>query len=159
MALLTILNVVIVGVIATIAMDLVAGAGAVLHVFRIPRYGRWFLYMLKGKFSHSDIDHAPPVEGENLLMLPLHYLTGALLAAVYLFLLDWFLLAPGSVLLATAYGLATSTIPLFLMLPSMGYGTGGLLHRADTHWLRQILLMHLGYGVGIGVGVLLLGPS
>ena len=159
MALLTILNAILVGVVATVAMDLVAAAGVALHVFRIPLYGRWFLYGLKGTFRHADIDRAPPLKGENALMLPLHYLAGALLAAVYLVLLDAFSAGAGSVLLAAAFGLASSVIPLFLMLPSMGYGLPGLRHGRDTFWLRQILLMHLAYGVGIGLGVLLFVPS
>ena len=153
MSLLTLLNVLEVGVVATLAMDLVAVAGTVLHVFRIPAYGRWFLYGLRGTFRHEDIDRAPPMKGENALMLPLHYVAGSLLGAVYLFLLDAFSAGTGSVLLATAYGVATSVIPLFLMLPSMGYGLLGLRHGRDTFWPRQILLMHLAYGVGIGIAV------
>jgi hypothetical protein len=155
---LTILNALLVGVVATVAMDLIAAAGAVLHVFRIPAYGRWFLYILRGTFRHADIDRAPPIKGENALVLPLHYVAGTLLAAVYLVLLDAFSMGSGNVFLATAYGLATSAIPFFLMLPSMGYGLLGLRHGRDTFWLRQILLMHLGYGLGIGLGVLLFVP-
>ncbi len=95
-------------------------------------------------------------------MLPLHYLAGCVLAAAYLFLLDVFSLGAGGVLLAAGFGLASSAIPFFLMLPSMGYGLFGLRQRGDTFWLRQILLMHMAYGVGIGVGVLLVvrvGPG
>lgn len=158
MALLTILNVVVVGVVATLAMDVVAGIGVALHAFRIPAYGRSFLYAAKGTFRHADIDRAPPLRGENALMIPLHYLTGTVLAALYLLLLEVFSSGAGTVLLAEAYGLATSVIPLFVMLPSMGYGMLGLRHRGDTFWLRQILLMHLAYGLGIGLAVLLILP-
>lgn len=158
MALFTILNAVLVGIIATVALDVVAGAGVALHFFRIPLYGRWFLYALRGTLRHKDLERMPAVRGENALMLPLHYLAGILLAAVYLFVLDAFSVGAGSVLLAAAYGLATSVIPLFLMLPSMGYGMLGLRGGRDMSWLREILLMHLGYGAGIGVGVLLLAP-
>lgn len=159
MAVFTILNALLVGVVATVAMDLVAAAGVALHIFRIPLYGRWFLYGLKGTFRHADIEHAPPLRGENALMLPLHYLAGTLLAAVYLFFLDISSLGTGNVLLAAGFGLISSAIPFFLMLPSMGYGLFGLGHSRDTFWIRQILLMHLGYGVGIGLGVLLFVPA
>jgi hypothetical protein len=155
----TILNAVVVGVVATIALDLVAGLGVVLHVFRIPNYGRSFLYALKGTFRHADIDRAPPLKGEQVLMLPLHYVTGILLAAVYLVLLDALSWGTGNVALAAAYGLATTTIPLFFMLPSMGYGLLGLRHRGDTFWMREILAMHVGYGVGIGLAVQFLIPG
>lgn len=156
MALLTVWNILVTGIVATIAMDLVAAAGVALRVFRIPLYGRWFLYGLKGTFRHADIERAPPLKGENALMFPLHYLAGTLLAVLYLALLEAFSLGAGSLLLATGYGVATSVIPLFLMLPSMGYGLLGLRHARDLFWLRQILLMHLGYGLGIGIAVLLL---
>lgn len=155
----TILNAALVGVVATVAMDLVAATGVALHLFRIPLYGRWFLYGLKGTFRHANIERAPPLRGENALMLPLHYLAGTLLAAAYLVFLDLFSLGTGSVVLAAGFGVASSAIPFFLMLPSMGYGLFGLGHGRDTFWIRQILLMHLGYGVGIGLGVLLFVPA
>ncbi len=159
MAVLTILNVLVAGVVSTIAMDLVAVAGVALHAFRIPLYGRWFLYGLKGTLRHTDIERAPPLKGENALMIPLHYLAGTLLAALYLALLDAFSLGTGSVLIAAIYGVGSSVIPFFLMLPSMGYGLLGLRHGRDVFWLRQILLMHLGYGLGLGIAVLLfVGP-
>jgi hypothetical protein len=155
----TVINAVLVGLVATVAMDLVAGIGVALHAFRIPAFGRSFLYALKGKFRHADIDRAPPLRGEGILTLPLHYVAGIFLAAVYLLVLDAFSWRTGNVALATGYGLATSAIPLFVMFPSMGYGLLGLRHGRDTFWLRQILLMHLAYGVGIGLAVLLFVPS
>ena len=155
MTALTLLNAVLVGIVATLALDLVAGAGVLLHAFRIPLFGRWGLYALRGTFRHADIDRAPPLKGENALTIPLHYIAGIVLVLPYLFLLDTFSWGNGNLVLAAGYGLATSVIPLFLMLPSMGYGLLGLRHGRDTFWLREILLMHLGYGIGIGIGALL----
>ncbi len=153
MAFFTLWNAVITGVVATLVLDLVAGTGAALHVFRIPAFGRWGVYALKGKFTHQDIERSPPVKGENALTFPLHYIAGIALAAPYLFLLDALSLGSGSVLLAILYGVATSLIPFLVMLPSMGYGLFGLRHGRDAFWLREILAMHLGYGVGIGLAV------
>lgn len=159
MAVLTVLNVLVAGLVSTVAMDLVVAAGVAAHAFRIPLYGRWFLYGLKGTFRHEDIERAPPLRGENALMIPLHYLAGTLLAATYLALLDALSLGAGSVVLAAIYGVGSSAIPFFLMLPSMGYGVLGLRHARDLFWLRQILLMHLGWGFGLGLAVLFLaGP-
>ncbi len=159
MPLLTLWNAVVTGVVATIVLDLVAGTGTALHRFRIPAFGRWGLYALKGKFRHEDIDRSPPVKGENALTFPLHYVAGIVLAVPYLFLLDALILGSGSVVLATLYGVATSLIPFFVMLPSMGYGLFGLRHDRDTFWVREILAMHLGYGVGIGLAVQFLIPA
>ncbi len=157
--LLTLWNAVISGVVATLVLDVVAGAGTALHLFRIPAFGRWGLYALKGKFTHEDIDRSPPLRGENALTLPLHYVAGIVLAAPYLLLLDALSLGSGNLVLAALYGVATSLIPFFVMLPSMGYGLFGLRHRGDTFWLREILAMHLGYGVGIGLSVWLFIPA
>ncbi len=149
--LLTLWNAIVTGVVATIVLDLVAGTGVALHVFRIPAFGRWGLYALEGTFKHEDIDRSPPLKGENALTFPFHYVAGIVLATPYLLLVD--LLSPGrgSLLLAAAYGLATSLIPFLVMLPSMGYGLFGLRRIGDTFWLREILAMHLGYGIGIGL--------
>ncbi len=154
MATLTLVNVVIAGVVSTIAMDIVAVVGTVLHVMKIPAYGRWFLYGLRGTFRHADIDKAAPMKGENALMLPLHYVAGILLATAYLLLLDGLRLGTGSFWLAAAFGAASSLIPFLLMLPSMGYGLFGLRHARDLFWFRQIILMHVAWGVGLGIAVL-----
>ncbi len=159
MPVLTLLNAVIAGVVSTLAMDVVALVGTVLHVMKIPAYGRWFLYGLRGTFRHADIDRAAPMKGENALMLPLHYVAGILLAISYLGLLDALHLATGSFWLATAFGAASSLIPFLLMLPSMGYGLFGLRHRWDFFWFRQILLMHLAWGIGLGLAVLVFVPG
>ncbi len=153
MPLFTLWNAIVTGVVATIGLDLVAGVGTALHLFRIPAFGRWGLYVLQGKFTHDDIDRSPPLKGENALTFPFHYVAGIVLVVPYLLLLDLASLGSGNLLLATLYGLATSLIPFFVMLPSMGYGLFGLRHRGDTFWLREILAMHLGYGVGIGLAV------
>ncbi len=159
MATLTLLNVVIAGVVSTLAMDVVAVVGTALHVMKIPAYGRWFLYGLRGTFRHADIDRAAALRGENALMLPLHYLAGILLATAYLLLLDVSNLGLGNFWLATAFGAASSLIPFLIMLPSMGYGLFGLRHARDLFWFRQIILMHLAWGVGLGIAVLLFLPA
>ena len=151
----TVVNALIAGVVGTIAMDVFAAVGMSLHVFRMPAFGRWFLHGLKGKFRHDDIDKSPAVRGENALTLPLHYLAGVVLAGFYLLLLDWLALGRGNFLMAAGYGLATAAIPLFIMLPSMGYGLLGIGRDRSTFWLRQILAFHLAYGVGIGIAMIL----
>jgi hypothetical protein len=156
MSLCTITNAAIAGVAGTVAMDVVAAAGLALRAFRIPAFSRWFRYALQGTFRHADIDRSPPVKGEVAIALPLHYATGIVLAAPYLFLLDALSLGPGSVLLAAVYGAATAAIPLLLMLPCMGHGLLGLRRGGDTAWLRQILLLHAAFGLGIGIAVAVL---
>ncbi len=73
---------VVVGVVATLTMDLV---GAVLRsagFVRMLPVGRWVAYLARGKAKHEDITKSPKVRGELPLSL-VHYLIGIGLAAVY----------------------------------------------------------------------------
>lgn len=154
----TIVAVLVVGIVATLAMDAAWAVGIALKAFRTPPIGRWAMYILKGKPRQADIDKAPAVKGEGAVSLPAHYFTGIVLAVPYLFLLDWFPLDPGNILVAIVYGLGTSLVPLLIMLPFMGYGLFGMGRTRNTFWLRQILVIHLAYGAGIGIALRLFFP-
>ena len=65
---------VIVGILATVTMDVVAVIALPLRIAgRGPRrtgpdlIGRWIGYLLRGKFKHTDILKTPPLRGELLL--------------------------------------------------------------------------------------------
>jgi hypothetical protein len=81
----------IVGVLATVTMDVVAMMAPWLGIAsRGPRrtgpdlIGRWIGYLLQGKFRHRDILQTPPLRGELLLGLAAHYSIGIVLTLVYL---------------------------------------------------------------------------
>ena len=84
----------IVGILATVTMDVVAMMALRLGIAgRGPRrtgpdlIGRWIGYLLRGKFRHTDILQTPPLRGELVLGLAAHYLIGIVLTLVYLGLL------------------------------------------------------------------------
>jgi hypothetical protein len=84
----------IVGVLATVTMDVVAVIALRLGIAgRGPRrtgpdlIGRWIGYLLRNKFRHTDILQTPPLPGELVLGLAAHYLIGILLTLMYLGLL------------------------------------------------------------------------
>ena len=84
----------IVGILATVTMDVVAVIALRLGIAgRGPRrtgpdlIGRWIGYLLRGKFRHTDILQTPPLRGELVLGLAAHYLIGIVLTLVYLGLL------------------------------------------------------------------------
>ena len=84
----------IVGILATVTMDVVAVIALRLGIAgRGPRrtgpdlIGRWIGYLLQGKFRHTDILQTPPLRGELVLGLAAHYLIGIALTLVYLGLL------------------------------------------------------------------------
>ena len=81
----------IVGILATVTMDVVAMMALWLGIAgRGPRrtgpdlIGRWVGYLLRGKFRHMDILQTPPLRGELALGLVAHYLIGIALTLVYL---------------------------------------------------------------------------
>ena len=84
----------IVGILATVTMDVVAVIVLRLGIAgRGPRrtgpdlIGRWIGYLLRCKFRHTDILQTPPLRGELVLGLAAHYLIGIALTLVYLGLL------------------------------------------------------------------------
>ena len=84
----------IVGILATVTMDVVAMMALWLGIAsRGPRrtgpdlIGRWIGYLLQGKFRHTDILQTPPLRGELLLGLGAHYSIGIVLTLLYLGLL------------------------------------------------------------------------
>lgn len=139
----------IVGIIATLVMDIVGAIGVRFGFVRLTPLGRWALYLFKGTFHHKDIKETPAIKGERLTSVGVHYLAGTTLATLYLLGLRWLSLGNGSLALATGYGLATSLISLLLLFPSMGYGLFGLGESSDIFLLRQSLVNHVAYGVGI----------
>ena len=85
---------VIVGILATVTMDVVAVIALRLGIAgRGPRrtgpdlIGRWIGYLLQGKFRHTDILQTPPLRGKLVLGLAAHYSIGIVLTLVYLGLL------------------------------------------------------------------------
>jgi hypothetical protein len=147
---------VVIGVVATLIMDVASAIGLRLGTYRLLPLGRWAAYLLRGTFRHADIAKAAPVRGEGLLTVPVHYGIGIGLALVYLAVLELFSLGPPSFGTAAIFGLATTVLPAFLMFPSMGYGLLGLAGQPKYFLLRQSLVNHLAFGVGLWLGSLLL---
>src|SRR5436309_5168748 len=121
----------IVGILATVTMDIVAVLALRLGIAgRGPRrtgpdlIGRWIGYLLRGKFRHTDILQTPPLRGELLLGLAAHYSIGIVLTLVYLGLLVVAHATP-TALSAILYGTATTVFPWFLIVPVTGDGLAG----------------------------------
>ena len=154
----------IVGILATVTMDVVAAIALRLGIAgRGPRrtgpdlIGRWIGYLLRGKFRHTNILQTPPLRGELLLGLAAHYLIGIVLTLVYLGLLVVAHATP-TALSAILYGTATTVLPWFLMFPSQGMGWLGQNAPGDAHLARVSLFNHIIFGLGIALWVAVLRP-
>ena len=154
----------IVGILATVTMDVVAMMALRLGIAgRGPRrtgpdlIGRWVGYLLRGKFRHTDILETPPLRGELALGLVAHYLIGIVLTLVYVGLLVVAHATP-TALSAILYGTATTVFPWFLMFPSQGMGWLGRDAPGNAHLARVSLFKHIIFGLGIALWVAVMKP-
>ena len=154
----------IVGILATVTMDVVAVIALRLGIAgRGPRrtgpdlIGRWIGYLFQGKFRHTDILQTRPLRGELLLGLAAHYLIGIALTVLYLGLLVAAHARP-TALNAILYGTATTALPWFLMFPSQGMGWLGRDAPGDSHLARVSLFNHIIFGLGIALWMAVTRP-
>jgi len=154
----------IVGILATLTMDVVAMIALRLGIAgRGPRrtgpdlIGRWIGYLLRGKFRHTDILQTPPLRGELVLGLAAHYSIGIVLTLIYLGLLVVTHATP-TVLSAILYGTATTVLPWFLMFPLQGMGWLGWNASADAHLARASLFNHIIFGLAIALWMAMMRP-
>jgi len=132
----------IVGILATVTMDVVAVIALRLGIAgRGPRrtgpdlIGRWIGYLLRCKFRHTDILQTPPLRGELVLGLAAHYLIGIALTLVYLGLLVVAHARP-TALSAILYGTATTRCsPGFSCSPHRGWAGWDGMRRVMLIWL------------------------
>ena len=145
-------EIIMLGIGATLLMDLWAlarkrwfGVAALDYAW----VGRWLGHMGHGQFRHAAIGQAPTLRGERALGWIFHYLTGLLLAALFLAWVGeaWLLrptLAP-----ALAFGALSMAAPLLLMQPAFGMGVAA--SRTPQPWRVRVraLLTHLVFGLGL----------
>jgi hypothetical protein len=151
-----------VGVLATITMDVamviasrVAAGAFASDKMSLEAIGRWAGGLGRGRRRQGDISAAPKLRGELALGLATHYLTGIVLTEAYFVLLRRSGLGAGPAK-ATAYGLATSVLPLLVLYPSMGYGCCARRSDDAASLVRLMLLGHTAFGAGIGLWAALL---
>lgn len=155
---------VIVGILATVTMDVVA-----IIAFRFgiagrgPRrtgpdlIGRWVGYLLQGKFRHTDILQTPPLRREVILGFAAHYSIGVVLTLIYFGGLAAAHAMPNA-LTAIVYGTATTVLPWFVMFPSQGMGWLGWDAPGDSHLARASLFNHVVFGLGIALWMAVIRP-
>lgn len=120
--------------------------------------GRWALALARGTLFHRDIRLATPHRHEVIAGWLFHLLIGGGAVALLLPLagplmsMTTPLTQPLPYLL---FGLATSVLPWFILLPSFGWGWLGRRGPAGSNALLASPLSHLPYGLGIWLTVTL----
>jgi hypothetical protein len=143
---------VLVGVAATVTMDVLASASRRVGVTagaKGPWVGRWYLGIARGQFVHSNIATAPEQSGEKRAALAGHYVIGVALAVLYVSGAGWVGLSPSSFFVAVGYGLATCVFPWCLLFPAFGFGLFGREGPPELRLFTSSLLNHLFYGLGL----------
>jgi hypothetical protein len=149
------------GIVGAVLMDITetyAAKYGITSGVSIALVGRWFLGLLHGRFTHANILDSAPFSGEVKAGWAFHFLVGgggvALLYPLSLQVAG--LPLPGNYILGGAlFGLATSALPWFLLLPSFGWGIFGRRGPRGSNALLASTLSHLPYGLGVGTMIAL----
>ena len=115
--------------------------------------GRWVLYMLKGKFIHTDISKAPELEREKEVALIAHYLIGIVLALIFLFFENLVPTAQILILTPILFGLLTVLLPWLWLYPSIGLGFLALKTQRTSTYLITSTINHFNFGLGIAIWI------
>ena len=142
---------VVVGVIATLVMDVLGGVRGKYFAVKSLNYawvGRWALGWKDCQFKHRNIMQAPARRGEMAVGWLLHYVTGILWA--YLLLLsvpNW--LAEITFWPALLTGLLSLAFPFLMMQPAFGFGFFAAKTPAPRLAIQNSLIAHLCFAVGL----------
>lgn len=149
MTLINFILIVVIGVLATMLLDLI---GILLNkVFHIPttewRYiGRWFGYMPKGIYAHNPIYKSTAIKHELAIGWGMHYLIGIIFSIFYFYLVVFILRQSPSLLSGSIFGIVTVIFPYFFMQPLLGYGVIASRHKRPIFTPVMSFLAHLTFG-------------
>ena len=153
------LEVILVGVIATVVLDL--WLLLLKHGLRGPTtdwamVGRWFGHMPRGVFVHQAIGNSAPIRHELAIGWTAHYVIGVAYSYLYLHALMFFSV-PISLHSAIAFGLITVVAAWFILQP--GLGVGVFASRLPKPWQARALNLcaHFFFGCGLYLGWWLFG--
>lgn len=142
----------LVGVGATVAMDLWASARRRLLGIPAPDYGlvgRWLAHMPRGRFRHDAIAAAPPMRGERLIGWTAHYLVGIAFAAILVGIWGPAWLRHPTIAPALIVGIGTVAAPFLVMQPGMGAGIAASRTPRPAAARLQSLVTHAIFGLGL----------
>lgn len=144
---------VLVGIGATALMDLwllmIKRAGVPTLDFAL--LGRWVGHLMRGQVAHDAIRRAPPIVAELGLGWLTHYLVGIAFAIVLVVLQGASWLDQPTLLPALAWGLATVSVPLFVMQPAMGAGVASSRTPTPLMNCLRSVVNHAVFGLGLYV--------
>lgn len=145
------------GILGAVLMDITETAMARVGIrsgANVALVGRWFLGLMRGRLAHADIQASPSLPREVGLGWAFHFLVGGGGVALVYPAVRLALGAPfpaDPLLDGLLFGLATSVLPWFVLLPAFGWGWFGRRGPRGTNALLASPLSHIPYGLGVGV--------
>jgi len=151
-----VLRVILIGVGATIVMDIWA---LLLKQLGIPSLnfaflGRWIGHLPEGKLIHESIAKAAPVRGELLLGWGAHYSIGISFAALLLSVCGLSWARSPSLTPALLMGVVTVVAPLFVLQPALGAGVASSKTPTPVFNSLKSLVTHTVFGLGLYLAAL-----
>ena len=147
-----VLAAVVVGVGATLFMDLLALA--LKHAFSVAPanyclIGRWFCHMPDGTFTHASIANAAPKAFECGVGWISHYMVGVVYSLLFLALVSGSWLRQPTLWPALLFGVVTVIVPFLVMQPAFGLGVASSRTPKPSRARLKSLLAHTAFGVGL----------
>ncbi len=115
--------------------------------------GRWAMGLHRGQLRHGDILCTQAMPNEVRVGWAFHFLVGGgavALAYPLLFQLSGIPMPANHLLGGVLFGMATSALPWFILLPCFGWGLFGLRGPQGSNALLAATLSHIPYGFGVG---------
>ncbi|MEY4592706.1 MAG: hypothetical protein RIR18_1601 [Pseudomonadota bacterium] len=144
------------GIVGAVLMDITETYAAKIGItsgVNIALVGRWFLSLLRGQLSHPNILNSKQFAQEVKAGWAFHFLVGGGgVALIYplSFQVVGLPLPNNHLLGGLLFGLATSLLPWFVLLPSFGWGFFGRRGPQGSNALLASTLSHVPYGLGVG---------
>lgn len=144
------------GIVGAVLMDVTETYAAKVGItsgVNIALVGRWFLSLMHGQLVHANILESKPSAGEVKAGWAFHFLVGgggvALLYPLF-FQITGLHMPVHHVLGGMLFGLTTSLLPWFILLPAFGWGLFGKRGPQGSNPLLASTLSHIPYGLGVG---------
>lgn len=144
------------GIVGAALMDITETYAAKVRIssgVNVGLLGRWALGLRHGQLMHPNIRDARALPGEAKVGWAFHFLLGgggvALAYPIFLHLAGVSLQA-NHLLGGLLFGLATSALPWFILLPCFGWGLFGRRGPQGSNAVLAATLSHLPYGLGVG---------
>ena len=149
-------EIVVVGVIATLAMDLWQ---QFLQAIGVPSgswglIGRWVAGFSRGVLVNPQIAFAPKVRGEVAIGWTFHYAVGIAYAALYLGFMSLVLGSAPTLFSALLFAIALLVAPWLVMQPALGMGVMASRTPKPAAVRAVNFSVHTVFGLGLYLGVL-----